>query len=132
MPTQTPPLPRLSRYLWLTFGLFSLACGIVGVVLPILPTTPFVILAAFCFGKSSPRLAAWLQAHRTFGPMIADWQAHGAIAPRYKLIAVGMMTAAFTLSVYLGVSPLVLIIQAIALSGAATFVLTRPHGPKDF
>ncbi len=118
------------RILWLCLGGISLALGAIGAVLPLLPTTPFVILSAFAFSKSSPRVAAWLTDSPTFGPMIADWRAHGAIAPRYKRLAVGMMAAAFFLSLFLGVKPLVLVIQAVCLSGAAAFVLTRPDGPR--
>lgn len=118
------------RILWLCLGGISLALGAIGAVLPVLPTTPFVILSAFAFSKSSPRLAAWLNDSPTFGPMIADWREHGAIAPRYKRMAAGMMAAAFLLSLTLGASTRILIIQAICLSGAAAYVLTRPHGPR--
>ena len=83
----------LGRVFWFCLGGISLALGAIGAILPILPTTPFVILSAFAFGKSSPRLAAWLNNSPTFGPMIADWRSHGAIAPRYKRIAVTMMAA---------------------------------------
>mgnify|MGYP001803308312 CR=1 FL=1 len=116
------------RYLWTLAGLLALGLGVIGVVLPVLPTTPFVILAAFCFAKGSPRLAAMLENHPTFGPMIADWRAKGAIAPKYKMIAVGMMSAAFGISFALGVPGYVLAIQAVCLTGAAAYVLSRPSG----
>ncbi|MGR3803766.1 YbaN family protein [Marinibacterium profundimaris] len=119
-----------ARILWFCLGSISLALGAIGAVLPILPTTPFVILSAFAYGKSSPRLEQWLKDSPTFGPMIADWRAHGAIAPRYKRLAVGMMAAAFLLSLVLGVSGKVLIIQALCLSDAAAYVLSRPNGPR--
>ncbi|WP_428926799.1 YbaN family protein [Marinibacterium sp. SX1] len=120
----------LGRVLWFCLGALSLALGAIGALLPVLPTTPFVILSAFAFGKSSPRVEAWLTGHRTFGPMIADWRAHGAIAPRHKRLACAMMAAAFLLSLALGVPTRVLAIQAICLAGAATYVLTRPSGPR--
>ncbi|MEC7257498.1 MAG: YbaN family protein, partial [Pseudomonadota bacterium] len=69
---------RAMRPLWTLAGLLSLAVGILGIFLPVLPTTPLVLLAAFCFGKGSPRLRAWILEHRRFGPMIADWEATGA------------------------------------------------------
>lgn len=118
------------RVVWFCIALLALAVGALGVVLPVLPTTPFVILAAFAFGKSSPRLEAWLLNHKVFGPLIRDWRAYGAIPPRAKTIAIAMMAAAFGLSLLLGVRPLVLGIQAMCLSAAALFIITRPSGPR--
>lgn len=61
--------------------------GVIGVFLPVLPTTPFIILAAACFARSSPRLEAWLLSHRIFGPLLRDWRERGAIPRRAKLAA---------------------------------------------
>lgn len=119
------------RLFWFMLGCIALFLAALGVPLPVLPTTPFIILAAFAFGKSSPRLQAWLENSKTFGPIIAEWQAHGAIAPRYKTIATGMMGAVFLLSLIMGVPAKVIAIQAICLGGAALFILTRPNGPVD-
>lgn len=118
------------RALWFSLGLVALALGLVGVVLPLLPTTPFVILAAWCFARSSQRLHDWLLAHRLFGPMIRDWRDNGAIAPWAKRTAVAMMAAAFALSLMLGVPGRVLVLQAVVLVAAAGFILSRPSGPR--
>lgn len=115
-----------SKPLWLALGFLSLALGAIGVVLPLLPTTPFVILAAFAFTRCSPRLARWLEDHRLFGPMIHDWRTHGAIALKYKLMAVIMMSAALALSVAMGLSVRLITIQSLVMLCAASFVLTRP------
>ena len=119
------------RGFWLLLGWAALALGVIGVVLPVLPTTPFVILAAFGFSKGSPRMHSYLENHRTFGPMIADWRENGAIAPRYKAIAVVMMTAALTGSIIAGLRPQLIMIQAVCMIGAATYVLSRPNGPRN-
>jgi uncharacterized membrane protein YbaN (DUF454 family) len=111
---------------WRMLGALSLALGAIGVVLPLLPTTPLVILAAFCFAKSAPALHARLVQSPTFGPAIADWQARGAIARRHKAMAVGMMTAAFGAALIWGVPVFVLVVQALCMGGAALFILTRP------
>ncbi|MEM8591704.1 MAG: YbaN family protein [Pseudomonadota bacterium] len=116
------------RPFWIVFGALALLLGAIGVVLPVLPTTPFVILAAFAFAKGSPRLARMLEEHRVFGPIIEDWRAHGAIAPRYKLIAMVMMGGALILSFALGVPRWVLGVQVVCIAGAATYILTRPNG----
>lgn len=86
-----------------------------------------MILAAFFFSKSSPRLENWLLNHNVFGPVIADWRETGAIAPRIKAIAVGTMAVVFVASLVFGVKLFVLVIQAICLGGAAWFVLSRPN-----
>lgn len=119
---------NIFRPLWLLLGLLAVALGALGIFLPVLPTTPLMILAAFFFSKSSPRLEAWLLDHRAFGPVIVDWRENGAIAPRIKRIATGAMAAVFVLSLILGVKPFVLVIQAICLGGASWFVLSRPNG----
>ncbi len=65
---------------WTILGVVFLMIGGIGVVLPLLPTTPFVLVAAGCFAKSSPRMHAWLLANRVFGPMIVDWEKEVRIA----------------------------------------------------
>lgn len=111
---------------WYIAGISSLVLGVIGAFLPILPTTPLIILAAFCFSKSSPKLQAWLENSKTFGPIITDWRKTGAIAPKYKFMAVSMMAVTFIASAILGASGLVLIIQAVGMSLGAAYVLTRP------
>jgi len=118
------------RMIWMTVGLTSLALGFVGVILPLLPTTPFLLLAAFAFARSSPRLNAWLVNHPQFGILIRNWQRDGSIGRRTKISAAIIMALTFALSVVLGASNTVLIIQAVVLTGAATFVLTRPDSPN--
>jgi uncharacterized membrane protein YbaN (DUF454 family) len=118
----------MRRLAWNTIGGLALAFGLVGVVLPVLPTTPFVILAAFAFSNGSPRLRHWLVSHSVFGPLIAEWEAHGAIPRPVKRLACTVMVAAFAASIFAGFSLPVLIVQALCLTGAAPYVLTRPDG----
>ncbi|MEP3435400.1 MAG: YbaN family protein [Hoeflea sp.] len=116
----------LTRLAWQTLGVVSLGLGVVGVLLPLLPTTPFLIFAAFAFARSAPSLHSWLMRNRTFGPIIADWQAHGAIAPRYKCLALGMMAGALGLTVAMGYPGVILAVQTICMVAAAAFILSRP------
>lgn len=126
--TLTPPgLRPVARRVWTGIGVLSLGIGALGLVLPLLPTTPFVILAAFAFSKGSPRFARALHEHRVFGPIIADWRARGAIAPRYKALALAMMGAALATSFALAFGRTVIIFQALAMIGAAAFILSRPN-----
>lgn len=117
----------LTLWGWRVLGGVSLFLGAIGVVVPLLPTTPFVILAAFCFARSAPALHARLLLSPTFGPAITSWQAKGAIAPRHKAMAVGMMLAAFIGAYAVGAPTIALVVQVVFMGGAALFVLTRPN-----
>lgn len=119
----------LKKTLWLIAGLLCLGLGLIGVVLPILPTTPFMLLAAFFFAKSSKRLHNWLVTHRQFGPSIKNWHQYGAISKRAKIAAISTMIVVLLLGLYFGLKPIVLIIQAVVMTGSATFILTRPFPP---
>jgi uncharacterized membrane protein YbaN (DUF454 family) len=85
-------LARWQRPLWLVAGIVSLVVGVIGIVVPLLPTTPLVLLAAFCFSRGSERCETWLLAHPRFGPMVIDWRNHGAVPLRAKQFATVMMT----------------------------------------
>lgn len=82
----------LARWIWLLLGALAVALGIVGAFLPLLPTTPFMILAAYCFARSSPRAHAWLLNNRWFGQQVRDYYAGKGISVRIKLISVSMVT----------------------------------------
>jgi len=112
--------------LWLSLGLLSLGVGLVGIVLPLVPTTPMLLVAAFCFARSSERLHHWLLSHRSFGVLIADWRERGAVNPRAKRLATVAIAAVLGLSAALGAAPAILILQALTLGGVLIFIWTRP------
>ncbi|MEM0900682.1 MAG: YbaN family protein [Pseudomonadota bacterium] len=114
------------RFIWLIVGFLALALGAIGVVVPLLPTTPLVLLAVFAFARSSPRLEQKLVESRIFGPIIADWRQRGAIAPRYKVLALLMMFGALSVSLAMGVRPVIIVVQAFCIVAAASYILTRP------
>lgn len=76
----------------------ALCLGFVGIFLPLLPTTPFVLLAAFCFSRGSARWEAWLLSHPRLGPMVRDWRATRAVPLRAKQLAIGMMAVSCTVA----------------------------------
>jgi uncharacterized protein len=116
----------MTKTLWLALGYVSVALGVIGVVLPIMPTVPFLILAAFAFAKSSPRLEAKLLADPLYGPHIRNWRDRRAITRRAKWMA----TLAFAASIGFGALtlawPWVLIPPAIAVI-ALLWLWTRPE-----
>ena len=82
----------ISRYLYLAFGWLSFSLGFIGVFVPLLPTTPFMLVAAYCFSKSSKRLYTWLVTRDYIGPMILDWERHRVIRLRAKVLATTLLT----------------------------------------
>ena len=114
------------KVVWLALGLLSVALGLLGVVLPLLPTVPFMLLAAFCFARSSERLHTWLVTHPTYGPFIEDWNRSGAIRPGAKKLATVSNAVVFALSWIFGAGSTVIIIQAVVLSAVLIFIWSRP------
>jgi len=117
---------RLVRAVFLTLGLFFTGIGFIGIFLPVLPTVPFLILAAGCFARSSERLEAWLMSHRHFGPMLTEWRLRGAIPRRGKLMA--LAGSSLGMALFLLHAPGAWEIGAVAalMAVGLGYVFTRP------
>ena len=114
------------RFVYLLAGWAALLLGAAGALLPLLPTVPFVILAAFCFARGSPRLERWLTEHRHFGPHIAAWRTRGAISRRGKRASL----ICFALSAAAGLALLAFPWSLAPLAAAAiggSWIATRPE-----
>ena len=96
--------PRRSpavRAVLLVVGTVALAFGVLGIVVPVLPTTPFLLLAAACYARASDRLYAWLLGQRTLGPVIVRWRESRTMDPRVKVRALVVVVVTFGLSIIL-------------------------------
>ncbi|WP_246172763.1 YbaN family protein [Marinicella rhabdoformis] len=113
--------------MWLLLGFLSAVLAAIGVILPLLPTTPFLLLAAFCFAQSSEKAHQWLLNHKTFGPLINDWQEHGRIRRKIKIVSVSMMIIMPPLSWLLGAPLWSVWVQIAVLCCVSAFILTRPE-----
>ncbi|WP_154172173.1 YbaN family protein [Vibrio metoecus] len=91
----------LQRFLFSFIGMTSLCLGILGIFLPLLPTTPFILLASACFLRGSPRFHRWLNQHETFGPIIQNWQQHRAVSKAVKKRATVFILLSFTFSIWM-------------------------------
>ncbi len=117
------------RYLLISIGAMSLILGLIGIVVPLLPTTPFLLLSAVCFANSSPRLHAWLVDHPQFGPPIRAWQQHHAISRPAKMLGSVSMGGVLLAGWWFGLPFWLLGVQAAALAGVSIFLWTRPEPP---
>ena len=95
----------LVRAALIAAGSLCVVLGIIGIFLPLLPTTPFMLLAAACFARSSRRFHDWLLANRTFGPLISEWERHRSIPRRTKLTAIALMSLTLAVSIAFFVEP---------------------------
>ena len=115
------------RVLLTTTGIVCIALGAIGVLLPIVPTVPFLLLAAACFARASPRFYRRLVTSKTFGPPILEWRRHHSIPWRTKLFAMGLFFVSFTTSTLLFVRPLVLqLIFALIGAGILLYLYRIP------
>jgi len=120
---------RVLRALYLAIGLACTGLGILGAVLPVLPTTPFLLISVWAFSKSSVRLERWLLEHKRFGPRVVAWRSHRVIPLAAKLAAWGSMIASLTLMIVTGRSVLVIAIAASVMAIGATYVASKPSKP---
>jgi uncharacterized membrane protein YbaN (DUF454 family) len=127
---QPPRTSRTLRPVYFVAGWVLTAIGIAGVILPLLPGTVFLILAAACFARSSQRFENWLLTHPKLGPGVVAWRERGAIPLRAKIIAISAMSLSFALIVISHAPPVALWVSGLCLAGSALFVGTRPGLPK--
>lgn len=117
-------------------GTIALGVGLLGIFLPLLPTTPFVLLAAACYARGSERFHQWLLANRTFGPMVYEWEQHRSLPYRTKVTAIVLMSTTMAISIAFFVRPAWLkIVLALFGIGLAIWMYRIPsrdrQAPKE-
>jgi uncharacterized membrane protein YbaN (DUF454 family) len=133
----TDPTPRapdsaaLRAILWFV-GAVSLVLGVAGIFLPVLPTTPFVLLTAACWARASPRFHGWLLAHPRFGPLIDNWERHHSLPRKAKITALCVIALSATVSLYLvRHKPWLQLTVGAVLAIVALWLWTRPTRELD-
>mgnify|MGYP001575507498 FL=1 len=120
----------MRKFFFVCCGHLLLATGVIGIFLPILPTTPFVLLACGCYARGSEKFHAILLSNKWLGPLIKDWHEHKAIPVRAKMFATAMITASITWAIIL--VPFLLVKISLGMLGivVSLYILTRPSREK--
>jgi len=122
---------RPQRLLLLSIGYASLALAAIGAVLPLMPTTVFLLIAAWCFGRASPALRERLRSHPRFGQSLRDWEEHGIIGRRAKRAATLAMAASWLLVAVAFRNLMVSTVAGACMAAVCAFILTRPSHRPD-
>ena len=127
--TEPSPNPRF-RFLFLALGFVCVGLGVLGTFLPLLPTTPFLLVALWAFSRSSRRFHHWLYMHPRFGPRLQDWNEHGVVPVKVKASALTAMVVSLSLMAFVArVKWPVLAGAAALMLVGATYILSRPSRP---
>ena len=119
----------IKRYLYLGLGFLCVALGFIGTVVPGIPTTPLILVAAWAFSRSSKRFESWLLRHRVFGPLIHDWRNYRGIRRKNKIGAILVIVPTFAITITLTFNALFDIIFALFGAALCVYLATRPEPP---
>ena len=130
-PPAHPPQPVVVRWLLMAFAVFCLVMGVIGIIVPGLPTTVFILMAGWAAARSSPRLHAWLWNHKLFGPMLQEWANGGRVSRKTKWSASIVMSLCACL-LWLSTAPFWVKIAACAcMACVLTWLWFRPEPPRE-
>ncbi len=125
-------IKQTKNIVFIVLGSLCLVIGIIGIFLPLLPTTPLAILAAYFYSKGSPRLHRWLLGTKTLGPLIQDWENHGVIRPGAKVLSTVMIVVLFSFTVvFVDVSVYIKAVVVLIGVGVLAFILSRPSRVEE-
>lgn len=120
-------MKRINKLLLLLLGMFFVMLGAVGMFLPVLPTVPFLLVALWCFARSSEKFHQWLYHHHMFGPVLQQWEKYKVIPFRAKFIAITSMVISAAYVIFFTYAPIYVIILMLAFMGyGIVFILTKP------
>lgn len=121
------------RWIWLSAGHFFLLVGIIGILIPLLPTTPFLLLAAACYSRGSEKFENWLLNHPYLGASVRDWRSHRVIRRKVKALAIVSLFFALSFPMYFVSSPIwIKILASLIMVAVGIFILSCPSDrPKS-
>ena len=117
--------------MFIGLGSLFVCLGFIGIIIPGIPTTPFLLLSAWFFSKSSSFLENWLINHKLFGPLIRDWNEHKSISRKSKIVAVIIIIPTFAFSIYSSLNMTIDILLGITCISLCAFLISRPEPPLE-
>jgi len=117
------------KYIYIFLGLFFVAIGYIGIIIPGIPTTPFLLLSIWFFSRSSKRFESWLLNHKIFGQFISDWNRYRGIRKKSKIYAIVLILFSFSLSIFFAFSLLIDVLLLVVGIILCLFIATRPVPP---
>ena len=122
----------MKKFLWKILGFISLGMAYIGVVTPGIPYSPFVVFAAYCFAKGSPKMHAWLYNHKLFGPFLTNWNEKRVFPQKMKYFMLAMMSLSLILMYTGGVKPIGIISTAVVMALVAIWAWKYPSSPEEY
>ena len=123
--------PKALHWTYIGVGWVFTGLGIIGAFVPVMPTTPFLLVALWAFSKSSPRLQKWLLEHPRYGPTLRDWHEYGAIRSSVKVVSITAMAASVVMVYWMTDSIFAISLHFTIVTLTALFILSRPSaGPE--
>ena len=119
----------IKRYFYLALGFVCVALGFIGTVVPGIPTTPLILVAAWAFSRSSKRFESWLLRHRVFGLLIHDWRNYRGIRRKNKIVAISVIVPTFAITITLTFNVVIDIVFALFGVALCVYLATRPEPP---
>ena len=120
---------KIHKPVFFTIGILSLSLGYVGIVVPGLPTTVFILIAAWAFSKCSTKFTYWIENHRLFGPMVLNWQQYRGLSRRAKKVAILTIISTFAFTIFIAFSLIGDLIFGFFGIALCTWLATRPEPP---
>lgn len=122
----------MKKFLWKCLGFLSLGMAYLGVITPGLPYSIFVVFAAYCFAKGSPKMHAWLYNHKLFGPFLTNWNEKRVFPTKMKFFMLGMMSLSLTIMFFTGVKPIGIISTAVFMALVAIWAWRFPGSVAEY
>ena len=122
----------MKKFFWKVLGFLSLGMAYVGLVTPGIPYSCFIVFAAYCFAKGSPKMHAWLYNHKIFGPFLTNWNEKRVFPHKMKYFMLAMMSSSLLIMYFTGVKPIGIVSTAVFMACVAVWAWRWPGSVEEY